>query len=185
MESSKNQWFVARCNVIILLRLRVVGDKYEDVPCDSYTYRGRSRSMRHVIPAADLVSGSSVHTTKSSGRDRSRTVRARSFLVAVYSLETGTSIPVSLVGTRATGREPFAIDRKPYAKVSCGHALRDDLIAARMLTKFHYLSWLYVYGNNVILSFMCITSGPEWTYTGQHKQFRAMLRLSPNPFPFR
>ena len=52
-----------------------MSDKYEDVPCDIYTYRGRSRSMRRVMTEADLASGrsarSSVHSTKSTGRDRS------------------------------------------------------------------------------------------------------------------
>ena len=54
--------------------------------------------------------------------DRSRTVRARSFTVERWFLETGTSVPpVSPVWTRATGREPFAIDRERFGKVSCGH----------------------------------------------------------------
>ena len=34
-----------------------MGDKYEGLPRDSYTYRGRIRSMGHVITAADLASG--------------------------------------------------------------------------------------------------------------------------------
>ena len=48
---------------------------------------------------------------------------ARSFHVARWSLETGTSIPVSPLWTRATGRKPFAINRDRFGKVSCGHGL--------------------------------------------------------------
>ena len=55
--------------------------KYEDVPCESYTYRGISRSMRRVIAAADLASGRPVERPHDKV-DRSRTVRARSFVVA-------------------------------------------------------------------------------------------------------
>ena len=55
--------------------------------------------------------------------DRSRTVRARLFLVERWFLETGTSVPVSPVWTRATGREAFAIDRERFGNVSCGHDL--------------------------------------------------------------
>ena len=56
-----------------------MGVKYEDVPCDSYTYRGRSRSMRRVITAADLAR-SSVHTTKSpDATDREWFAPARSW----------------------------------------------------------------------------------------------------------
>ena len=51
------------------------------------------------------------------------TDRARSNHVARWSLETGTSVPVAPVWTWATGREPFAIDRDRYGKVSCGHGL--------------------------------------------------------------
>ena len=51
------------------------------------------------------------------------TNRARSFHVARWSLETGTSIPVTPVWTQATGREPFAIDRDQFWNVSCGHGL--------------------------------------------------------------
>ena len=32
-----------------------MGVKYDDVPCDSYTYHRRSRSMRRVVTAADLA----------------------------------------------------------------------------------------------------------------------------------
>ena len=49
--------------------------------------------------------------------------RARSFHVARWSLETGTSVPVAPVWTRATGRELVAIDRARFGKVSCGHGL--------------------------------------------------------------
>ena len=83
--------------------------------------RGRSRSRRCGLTAADLASG--VHMTKSTGCDRLRTVRARSFLVERWSLETGTFVQVSPMWTRATGREPFAIDREQVANVSCGHGL--------------------------------------------------------------
>ena len=80
--------------------------------CDSYTNRGRNRSMRRMITAGDLASGpySSVHTTNSTGRDRSRSI-ARSFHVARWSLETGTSVPVAAVWTRATpGSEKCRVD---------------------------------------------------------------------------
>ena len=50
--------------------------------------------------------------------------RARSFHVARWSLETGTSVPVAPVWTRATGRELVTIDRARFGKVSCGHGLR-------------------------------------------------------------
>ena len=90
--------------------ISICGCQIRGFPCDSYTYRGRSRSMRRGLTTAVWrAARSSVHTTKSTGHNRSRTVRARSFLVARWFLETGTSVPVSTVWTRATGREPFAI----------------------------------------------------------------------------
>ena len=46
---------MATCNKI--LGLRSAGVKYEDAQCDSYTNRGRNRSMGHVITAGDLASG--------------------------------------------------------------------------------------------------------------------------------
>ena len=49
--------------------------------------------------------------------------RARSFHVARWSLEIGTSVPVAPMWTRATGRELVAIDRARFGKVSCGHSL--------------------------------------------------------------
>ena len=54
--------------------------------------------------------------------------RARSFHVARWSLETGTSVPVAPMWTRATGRELVAIDRARFGKVSCGHGLRSQCI---------------------------------------------------------
>ena len=68
----------------------------------------------------------------SSGRphdkvDRAQPIaidRALSFHVARWSLETGTSVPVAPVWTRATGRELVTIDRARFGKVSCGHGLR-------------------------------------------------------------
>ena len=56
-----------------------MGGKYADVLSDIYTYRGRTGSSWCVL-TADLASAqSSDHTTKLTGRDRSRTVRASSF----------------------------------------------------------------------------------------------------------
>ena len=53
---------------------------------------------------------------KSTGRDRSRTVCARSFLVERWSLETGTSIPVSPVGSLERCQKVEKVDRtRPIA----------------------------------------------------------------------
>ena len=49
--------------------------------------------------------------------------RVRSFHIARWSLETGTSVPVAPVWTRATGHELVAIDRARFGKMSCGHGL--------------------------------------------------------------
>ena len=73
------------------------------------------RSKRHGLIGAAF---SSAHLTKSTGRDRSRTLLACSFPIARWSLETGRSVPVSPVWTRATGREPFAIDHDRFGNVS-------------------------------------------------------------------
>ena len=45
---------MATCNEI--LGLQSAGVKYEDAQCDSYTNRGRNRSMRRVITTGDLAS---------------------------------------------------------------------------------------------------------------------------------
>ena len=101
------------------------GDEFEAhcIHTTKSTGRDRSRTVRARSFLYPHETGTSVHTTKSTGRDRSRTVRARSFLVERWFLETGTSVPVSPVWTRATGREPFAIDRERFGNVSCGHTL--------------------------------------------------------------
>ena len=62
--------------------------------------------------------------TKLTGRNRSRSIApARSISRGGLYIETGTSVPVAPVWTRATGRELVAIDRARFGKVSCGHGL--------------------------------------------------------------
>ena len=90
-----------------------MGVKYEDVPCHSYTYRGRSRSMRCVITAADLASVD------------------RTLLIANGSCPL---VPGREVVSRnrnegsVTGREPFAIDRERFGNVLCGQGLISPIL---------------------------------------------------------
>ena len=99
------------------------------------------RSKRRVLIASDYLERALAH-----GRDRRPVerphdkvdraqpiaiARARSFHVARWSLETGTSVPVAPVWTRATGRELVAIDRARFGKVSCGHGHREVSLPPR------------------------------------------------------
>ena len=100
--------------------------------------------------------------TKSTGRDRLQTVRARSFHIARWSLETGTTVPVSHVWSRATstatGREPFAIDRERFGNVSCEHSISDTLICFFTLgitCLFHVVSLSCMCHEVKELAFVC------------------------------
>ena len=83
------------------------------------------RSKRRVLIASDYLERALAPGRASTRQSwQGATDRARSFHVARWSLETGTSVPVAPVWTRATGRELVAIDRARFGKVSCGHGLR-------------------------------------------------------------
>ena len=85
------------------------------------------RSKRRVLIASDYLERALAPVErphdKVDGAQPIAIDRARSFHVARWSLETGTSVPVAPVWTRATGRELVAIDRARFGKVSCGHGL--------------------------------------------------------------
>ena len=89
------------------------------------------RSKRRVLIASDyleraLAPGPPGVRASTRKVDRAQPIAidcARSFHVARWSLETGTSVPVAPVWTRATGRELVAIDRAQFGKLSCGHGL--------------------------------------------------------------
>ena len=85
------------------------------------------RSKRRVLIASDYLERPVERPHDKVDRAQPIAIdRARSFHVARWSLETGTSVPVAPVWTRATGRELVAIDRARFGKVSCGHGLRHD-----------------------------------------------------------
>ena len=90
---------------------------------------GRPTVMRHLLTRLKrrVLIASDYLERPHDNVDRAQPIaidRARSFHVARWSLETGTSVPVAPVWTRATRRELIAIDRARFGKVSCGHGHR-------------------------------------------------------------
>ena len=90
------------------------------------------RSKRRVLIASDYLERPVERPYDKVDRAQPIAIdRARSFHVARWSLETGTSVPVEPMWTRATGRELVAIDRARFGKVSCGHGLLSGVYARR------------------------------------------------------
>ena len=108
------------------------------------------RSKRRVLIASDYLGRALAPGRASTRQSRPDANGSRPLVPGreVGSGDTGTLVPVSPVWTRATGREPFAIDRERFGNVSCGHGqvLQDWCSVARSTivsikaTQIHTLS---------------------------------------------
>ena len=97
-----------------------MGDKYEGVSCDSYTYRGRIGSMRRVITAAGLASGPVERPHDNVDRTRLIVNGSRPFVPGceVFSRNRNERSGFSSV----LGNRPRTVcDR--VTNLSCGHGL--------------------------------------------------------------
>ena len=147
-----------------IIRFASCGWQIRGFPCDSYTYRGGRRSMSCRFGDRVLAPGRAfTRQSRPDATDRVRFTPARSMSRGGL-LETGKSVLVSPVWTRATGCKPFTIDREPYANMSWGHCLTVDraLVHWRQRTFNDHLTWHHFGDSEDKMTSLGGSSNPAW-----------------------